>query len=58
MIDFDTWPARADTGMAGLLLVVPDLVALDLPALVAAAGYPGTPVIPAISGCCRCWRSS
>ena len=49
VIDFDDWPARADTGMAGLLLVVPDLIALDLPALVAAAGYPGTRVIPAIS---------
>ena len=33
--------------MAGLLLAVPELVALDLPALVAAAGYPGTAVIPA-----------
>jgi hypothetical protein len=27
--------------------VLPDLVALDLPNLVAAAGYPGTAVIPA-----------
>jgi hypothetical protein len=33
--------------MAGLLLAIPDLLALDLPALVAAAGYPGTKVIPA-----------
>ena len=49
MIDFDDWPARADTGMAGLLLVIPDLIALDLPALVAAAGYPDTRVIPAFS---------
>ena len=49
VIDFDDWPARADTGMAGLLLVIPDLIALDLPALAAAAGYPGTRVIPAIS---------
>jgi transposase len=49
VIDFDAWPARADTGMAGLLLVIPDLIALDLPALVAAAGYPDTRVIPAIS---------
>jgi Transposase DDE domain len=36
--------------MAGLLLtipdLVPDLVALDLPALVSAAGYPGTSVVP------------
>ncbi len=31
------------------LLAIPDLVALDLPALAAAAGYPGTRVIPATS---------
>src|SRR5712671_2054395 len=49
VIDFDDWPARTDTGMAGLLLVIPDLIALDLPALVAAAGYPDTRVIPATS---------
>jgi hypothetical protein len=35
--------------MAGLLLAIPDLVALDLPALAAAAGYPGTKAIPAAS---------
>ena len=35
-------PARA-----GLLLLVPDLVALDLPALVRDAGYPGTRIVPA-----------
>ena len=35
--------------MAGLLLAIPDLVALDLPALAAAAGYPGTRIIPAVS---------
>ena len=35
--------------MAGLLLALPDLLALDLPALVAAAGYPGTRDIPAIN---------
>ena len=35
--------------MAGLLLAVPELVALDLPGLVAAAGYPGTSAIPATS---------
>ncbi len=49
VIDFDAFPARADTRLAGLLLAVPDLVALDLPALAAAAGYPGTRVIPAVS---------
>lgn len=50
VIDFASFPARADTSLAGLLLVVPDLVALDLPALVAQAGYPGTAAIPAVSG--------
>jgi hypothetical protein len=35
--------------MAGLLLTVPDLIALDLPALITAAGYPSTTVVPAIS---------
>jgi hypothetical protein len=47
--DFSTWPARLDSTRAGLLLAVPDLVSLDLPALAAAAGYPGTRIIPAIS---------
>ena len=49
VIDFAALPARAHTAMAGLLLAIPDLVALDLPALAAAAGYPGTRVIPAAS---------
>ena len=35
--------------MAGLLLAIPELVALDLPGMVARAGYPGTRVIPAVS---------
>jgi transposase len=48
-IDFAALPARAHTTMAGLLLAIPDLVALDLPALAAAAGYPGTTAIPAAS---------
>ncbi len=48
-LDFTTWPARLDTNKAGLLLLVPDLVALDLPALVRQAGYPGTRVVPATS---------
>jgi hypothetical protein len=46
---FAALPARAHTTMAGLLLAIPDLVALDLPALAAAASYPGTSVIPATS---------
>ena len=49
LIDFDTWPARADSPRAGLLLVIPDLVGLDLPRLVKAAGYPGTRIVPATS---------
>ncbi len=49
VIDFEAWPDRLDTTRAGLLLVLPDLVGLDLPGLVAAAGYPGTSVIPATS---------
>ena len=49
ILDFAAWPERLDTTRAGLLLAIPDLVSLDLPALAAAAGYPGTRVIPAIS---------
>jgi len=48
-LDFATWPHRCDTSKAGLLLLVPDLIALDLPALVGKAGYPGTRVVPATS---------
>src|SRR5664280_2745982 len=48
-LDFATWPATVETGKAGLLLLVPDLIALDLPALVTQAGYPGTRVVPAVS---------
>jgi hypothetical protein len=49
VIDFDAWPPGLETTRAGLLLVIPDLVSLDLPALARAAGYPGTRVIPATS---------
>lgn len=48
-VDFQALPERIDSRMAGLWLLVPDLVALDLPGLVATAGYPGTRDIPAIS---------
>jgi hypothetical protein len=48
-IDFQQWPDRVATKHAGLLLCVPDLVALDLPGIVAEAGYPSTTVIPAVS---------
>jgi hypothetical protein len=43
-LDFTTFPDRADTRLAGLLLVIPDLISLDLPALVTA-----TATIPAVS---------
>ncbi|MGI8946564.1 MAG: transposase, partial [Ornithinimicrobium sp.] len=48
-LDFTTWPATVETGKAGLLLLLPDLIALDVPGLVARAGYPGTRVVPAVS---------
>jgi len=49
VLDFANLPEVCDTLAAGLFLAVPDLVALDLPALVKAGGYPGTRVIPAIN---------
>jgi DNA-binding CsgD family transcriptional regulator len=45
------WPARPaieETSYAGLLLLVPALVELDLPAAVAAARMPGTREVPAL----------
>jgi hypothetical protein len=50
VLDLGAWPRRLDTTRAGLLLVLPDLAALDLPGLVRTAGYPATRVIPA-----TCW---
>jgi hypothetical protein len=47
--DFAVLPARAETRLAGLFLAIPDLIALGVPDLVAAAGYPSTPKIPALS---------
>jgi hypothetical protein len=58
VIDFGSVPPRAHTAKAGLLLTVPDLVALDLPGLAATAGYPGTRVIRPCPGCCPCSPSS
>jgi hypothetical protein len=46
VIDFGAWPGRAESTRAGLL-VIPDLVNLDLPALITRAGYPRTRIIPA-----------
>jgi hypothetical protein len=48
-LDFTAWPATVETGKAGLLLLLPDLIDLDLPGLVTQAGYPGTRVVPATS---------
>lgn len=49
ILDPATWPDRVDSTRAGLLLLLPDLAALNLPDLVKRAGYPGTRIIPAIS---------
>ena len=48
-LDFGDLPAQAETRLAGLLLVIPDLIALGVPDMVAEAGYPSTPQIPALS---------
>lgn len=48
-VDWSAWPQRVETGKAGLLLCLPDLIALDLPDLINRAGYPGTRVVPALS---------
>src|SRR2546430_4414650 len=48
-LDFTALPERTETKLAGLLLVIPDLIALGLPEMVTAAGYPSTPRIPALS---------
>jgi len=49
VLDFDQLAAVSPTRLAGLLLVIPDLLALDLPGVVHKAGYPGTREIPALS---------
>jgi hypothetical protein len=48
-LDFTALPEHAETRLAGLLLAIPDLIAPGLPDMVAAAGYPSTPRIPALS---------
>ena len=48
-LDFAALPERAETRLAGLLLAIPDLIALGVPEIVAAAGYPSTAKIPALS---------
>jgi transposase-like protein len=47
--DLGALPHHAGTRVAGLLLAIPELVALDLPLLVRTAGDPGTRWIPAVS---------
>ena len=42
-------PLRVDSAYAGALLLLPGLVALDLPAAVADARFPGTREVPALS---------
>jgi hypothetical protein len=46
-LDWGHAPGQAASRVAGLLLTIPDLVTLDLPGLVATAGYPATHVISA-----------
>jgi hypothetical protein len=53
VVDFAACPHRLESTRAGLLLALPDLVALDLAGLVRTAGYPGTRAIPA-----TCWLLS
>ena len=48
-LNFGELPDQAETRLAGLLLVIPDLIALGVPDMVAEAGYPSTPRIPALS---------
>jgi Transposase DDE domain group 1 len=48
-LDFAALPERAETRLAGLLLVIPDLIDLGIGDMAAAAGYPSTPKIPALS---------
>jgi hypothetical protein len=47
--DFAALLGRPETQLAGLFLAIPDLIALGVPDLVAAAGYPSTGKIPAPS---------
>jgi hypothetical protein len=42
-------PVRVNSDYAGVMLLLPALVTLDLPAAVAGAGFPGTREVPAIS---------
>jgi transposase len=50
VLEDEDWPVQGSiqTQHAGLFLLVPELVALDLPGLVNAAGWPSTSQLPAI----------
>lgn len=48
-LDFSALAGRAETRLAGLLLAIPDLIALGVPDMVTAAGHPSTGKIPALS---------
>lgn len=56
------WPTEGtlQTQHAGLFLLIGELVALDLPGLVKAAGWPQIrhASFRPSARCCRCWRSS
>jgi hypothetical protein len=50
VLEEDEWPVQGSipTAHAGLFLLVPELIALDLPGLVNAAGWPSTSQLPAL----------
>jgi hypothetical protein len=49
VIGWPEQPIRVSSDYAGVMLLLPALVALDLPGAVAGAGFPGTREVPAIS---------
>jgi hypothetical protein len=55
VLDFAQLSAVSPTRVAGLLLAIPDLLALDLPGLIRKAGYPSTRQIPRSARSLRCW---
>ena len=54
VIDFSGLPEPSETALAGLLPAIPDLIALDLPALVAAAATPAPASCPRPAGSWPC----
>jgi hypothetical protein len=57
-LDFTALPARAETRLAGLLLAVPDLVALGVPEWRLPPTTRPPRESPPCPTCRRCWRSS